>query len=263
MRGGHADPLEVSSNTNVLVIVPTFNERENLPLLVPLILEHEGFRVMVVDDRSPDGTGEIADELSRTYPGRVEVVHRTARRGLGRSYVDAYSRAVATDADLVCQMDADLSHDPKYLPDLVAAAEGHDLVIGSRYLHGVSVVNWPLRRIFLSTFANRYIRAVTRFAVHDCTSGFRCWRRSALAQLRLERVVSDGYSFLIEMLYQATRRGFRITEVPIIFVERREGTSKVSMSVLVESLVMPWRVAWRRIFERTPGPADAVERRER
>lgn len=230
---------------SVLVIIPTYNERENLPGLVQAVLGHAGFRVMVVDDDSPDGTGDVAEALAGQFPGCVEVIHRTGPRGLGRSYLEGFSRAIASNADLICQMDADFSHDPKYLPDMVAAAEEFDLVIGSRYLTGVSVVNWPLHRIALSTFANRYIRAVTRLSVRDCTSGFRCWRGPALAQLPLERIVSDGYAFLVETLYEAARQGCRIGEVPIIFVERRQGQSKLSPRVLVESAITPWRLAWR------------------
>jgi dolichol-phosphate mannosyltransferase len=143
-------------------------------------------------------------------------------------------------------MDADLSHNPEYLPALTAAAADHDLVIGSRYLNGVSVVNWPLHRIFLSAFANRYIRAVTSLTPADCTSGYRCWRREALAKLPLDRMVSDGYAFLVEMLYEARRHGCRIGEVPIIFIERRQGQSKVSRAVLMESLITPWRLIFRR-----------------
>ncbi|MEO6214023.1 MAG: polyprenol monophosphomannose synthase [Vicinamibacterales bacterium] len=231
---------------NVLVVVPTYNERGNLPILVPAVLAHEGFRMLIVDDGSPDGTGQVADELARQFPGRVEVMHRTGQRGLGRSYVDGLRRALETDAELICQMDADLSHGPEYLPALTAAADRFDVVIGSRYLNGVSVVNWPLHRIFLSTFANRYIKTVTRLSPSDCTSGFRCWRRQALARLPLQSVVSDGYAFLIEMLFEADRTGASIGEVPIIFVERRQGQSKVSSAVLIESLITPWRLALRR-----------------
>lgn len=231
---------------NVLVVVPTYNERENLPLLARAVLARDRYRLLVVDDGSPDGTGQVADELAREYPGRVEVMHRTGARGLGRSYIDGLRHAIAQpEVDVICQMDADLSHDPSYLPSLVAAAADHDVVIGSRYLQGISVVNWPLHRIVLSAFANRYIRFVTRLRASDCTSGFRCWRRESLAKLPLDRMVSDGYAFLVEMLFDAHNRGCRIGEVPIIFVERRQGQSKLSGNVLVESVIMPWRLKLR------------------
>jgi dolichol-phosphate mannosyltransferase len=230
---------------NALVVTPTYNERDNLPILVEGVLKHDGFRVLVVDDGSPDGTGAVADGLAAAHPGRVEVLHRTGARGLGRSYVDGLQRALRTDAELIFQMDADLSHNPEYLPALAAAAQQYDMVIGSRYLNGVSVVNWPLRRIFLSAFANRYIRAVTNLSPSDCTSGYRCWRRDALARIPLDRVFSDGYAFLVEMLFRASRAGCRIGEVPIIFVERRQGQSKVSKAVLIESLITPWRLRLR------------------
>jgi dolichol-phosphate mannosyltransferase len=236
----------LESLMNVLVVVPTYNERENLPLLVRGVLAHPGFRMLVVDDGSPDGTGDVADALSAEHPGRIEVMHRTGRRGLGRSYIDGLRKAIGMeDVDLVCQMDADLSHNPEYLPSLTAAAASADVVIGSRYLTGVSVVNWPLHRIFLSTFANRYIRAVTRLSASDCTSGFRCWRREALSKLPLDSMVSDGYAFLVEMLFDAMRQGCRFAEVPIIFVERRQGQSKLSSGVIWESIVMPWRLKLR------------------
>jgi len=231
---------------NALVVIPTYNERDNLPVLAAGILAHEGFRMLVVDDASPDGTGAVADRLAAEHPGRVEVIHRTGQRGLGRSYIDGLQHAIVQGtADYVCQMDADLSHNPEYLPDLVASAATHDLVIGSRYMNGVSVVNWPLHRIFLSAFANRYIRLVTSLSASDCTSGFRCWRREALARLPIANTVSDGYAFLVEMLFDASKRGFRIGEVPIIFVERRVGQSKLSSGVLFESLLMPWRLVFR------------------
>jgi dolichol-phosphate mannosyltransferase len=231
---------------NILIVTPTYNERDNLPVLAAGVLKHDGARLLVVDDGSPDGTGQIADRLALEHPGRVEVMHRTGPRGLGRSYVDGLLHAIQEGrADFICQMDADLSHNPEYLPDLVAAAAANDLAIGSRYLHGVSVVNWPLHRIFLSAFGNRYIRFITGLSASDCTSGYRCWRREALARMPIANMVSDGYSFLVEMLYEAKRRGFRITEVPIIFVERRLGQSKLSSNVLLESLMMPWRLVLR------------------
>jgi dolichol-phosphate mannosyltransferase len=231
---------------DVLVVTPTYNEKENLPLLADGVLKHDGFRLLVVDDASPDGTGAIADTLARQYPGRVDVLHRTGQRGLGRSYVDGLLHALAEGrADYICQMDCDLSHDPAYLPSLVAAAASNDLVIGSRYMNGgVSVVNWPVNRILLSAFGNRYIRLITKLSASDCTSGYRCWRREALAQLPIAAMVSDGYSFLVEMLYEAKQRGFRIAEAPIIFVERRLGQSKLSSNVLIESLIMPWRLTF-------------------
>jgi dolichol-phosphate mannosyltransferase len=232
---------------NALVVVPTYNERDNLPVLARGVLAHPGFRMLIVDDGSPDGTGDVADALVSEYPGRVEVMHRTGKRGLGRSYIDGLRHTLAsTDAELICQMDADLSHNPEHLPALTAAASTADVVIGSRYLNGVSVVNWPLHRIFLSTFANRYIRAVTRLSATDCTSGFRCCRREALARLPLDKMVSDGYAFLVEMLYDAAQNGCRIGEVPIIFVERRVGQSKLSSNVIAESVIMPWRLKLRR-----------------
>ena len=227
---------------NAAVVIATYNERDNLGGLVSAILQHDGYRIIVVDDHSPDGTGMLADDLCATFAGRVSVIHRTGARGLGRSLVAGLQRALATGADLIFQMDADFSHDPKYLPDLAAAAADADLVLGSRYLRGVSVVNWPLHRIVLSSFANRYIRAITRLEVTDCTTGFRCWRREALGRLPLEALISDGYAFLVEQLYVARRMGCRVREVPIIFVERREGSSKISSRVLLESAIVPWRL---------------------
>lgn len=238
----------MSETPRVLVVTPTYNERDNLPVLVRRVMAlGPSYQMLVVDDASPDGTGAVADALAAEFPGRVHVLHRTGKRGLGRSYVDALSQAVTMDVDAVCQMDADFSHDPAYLPDLVRGLfeGGHDVVIGSRYLHGVSVVNWPLRRLILSTFSNRYVRAITGLPSRDCTSGYRCWRREALARLPLRQFVSDGYAFLVEMLYQAMGAGCRIGEVPIIFVERREGQSKMSRGVILEGVVVPWRLVLR------------------
>jgi dolichol-phosphate mannosyltransferase len=230
---------------SILVVIPTYNERDSLPELVPQVLAIPDTRVLVVDDDSPDGTGRIADELAARHEGRVEVLHRQGPRGLGHAYVAGIRRALKNDARLICQMDADLSHDPQYLPSMVKAAESYDLVIGSRYLRGVSVVNWPLRRLALSTAANRYIRFVTGLPVKDCTSGYRCWRREALERMHMERVHSQGYAFLVETLHTAWLAGSRITEVPIIFVERRQGSSKLSSGTLLESVLMPWRLRLR------------------
>lgn len=226
-----------------LVIVPTFNERDNLPILAAALMKYPNVSLLVVDDDSPDGTGAIADGLAHDYPGRVDVLHRTERPGLGRSYIDGIRHALDRPVDVICQMDCDLSHDPRQLPDLLAATERADVVIGSRYVPGGGVVNWPLRRRLLSRFANVYIRLVTRLHAHDCTSGYRCWRRETLASLPLDRFNSDGYSFLVEMLYMAAGMGWRIGEVPITFVERRHGQSKLSSGVLLESALTPWRLA--------------------
>lgn len=229
-----------------LVLVPTYNEKDNLPVLVRDLMTIPNVHVLVLDDQSPDGTGKIGEALAAAFPGRVQVLHRTGQRGLGVSYLEGFRMAIAGDADLVCQMDADLSHDPKYLPDLVAAAaNGADLVIGSRYLNGISVVNWPLRRIILSSFANFYIRTITGLGLRDITTGYRCWRRQALARLPLDGIVSDGYAFLLDVTFMAAHAGLRIVEAPIIFVERRQGASKLSTGVLMESLITPWKLILR------------------
>jgi dolichol-phosphate mannosyltransferase len=229
-------------SASALVVVPTYNERANLPVLVRGLMQYPNVRVLVVDDQSPDGTGDVAASLAREHPGRIEVLHRTGRKGFGRSYIEGIQRALTQPVDLLCQMDADLSHDPKQLPDLIAATAHADVVIGSRYIPGGAIVNWPLRRKILSRIANTYIRGVTRLSARDCTSGYRCWRRSTLAAVPLDRLFSDGYSFLVEMLFVASRSGCRIAEVPITFVERREGESKVSRAVLYESAITPWRL---------------------
>jgi dolichol-phosphate mannosyltransferase len=231
--------------TRALVIVPTFNERDNLPVLAAQLMLQPEVRLLVVDDQSPDGTGAVADDLARAHPGRIEVMHRTGQRGLGRSYIDGIAQGIREPVDLICQMDADLSHDPRHLPALMAAADRADVVIGSRYVPGGAIVNWPRRRRLLSRLANFYIRQITRLDARDCTSGYRCWRREALAAMPLDRFISDGYSFLVEMLFVAGGLGARIAEVPITFVERRQGESKLSRAVLMESALTPWRLVAR------------------
>lgn len=229
-----------------LVIVPTYNERDNLPVVVAALLRIPHVEVLVVDDGSPDGTGDVADVLAGESGGRVSALHRTGPRGLGLSYIDGLQRALRTDATRICQMDADLSHDPADVPRLLAASAHADLVIGSRYVPGGRIENWPKQRMFLSALANRYIRAITRLPINDITSGFRCWRREALQRLPLHQITSDGYAFLVELTWEAMSTGCRITEVPITFVERRHGASKLSGRVLVESALVPWRLAARR-----------------
>jgi dolichol-phosphate mannosyltransferase len=229
-----------------IVIVPTFNEHNNLPVVAAALLRLHDLRLLIVDDASPDGTGAVADTLAAANPGRVAVVHRTGTRDLGLSYIDGMQYALRTDATHICQMDADLSHNPGDVPRLLEASANADLVIGSRYVPGGRVENWPRRRVLLSGFANRYVRAITGLQVHDCTSGFRCWRREAVEQLPLDRILSNGYAFQVELTWEAAANGCRIVEEPITFVDRREGISKVSSGVLLESALMPWRLAVRR-----------------
>ena len=216
-----------------------------MPLLIAALLSHPAVRVLVVDDNSPDGTADVAGALAASNSERVSVLRRTGARGLGRSYVEGMQLALRSDATHVCQMDADFSHDPAELPRLLAAGGSADLVIGSRYVAGGTLRNWPVHRVLLSTVANWYVRSITRLPVHDCTSGFRCWSRDLLARLPLAGIVSDGYAFQVEMTWEARAAGGRIVEVPITFVERRQGRSKLSGRVIGESIVLPWRLAAR------------------
>jgi len=234
--------------TSAIVIVPTYNERANVPVLIDGLMQHKGVRVLVVDDQSPDGTADVVEALGTQYEGRVSVLRRTGKRGFGRSYLEGIERSLKEPVDVLCQMDADLSHDPRQLPALIDAVanQGADVAIGSRYIPGGAIVNWPLRRLILSRFANMYVRTITGLSPHDCTSGYRCWRKSVLASLPLNRLVSDGYSFVVEILFLAARNGRRIVEVPITFVERREGESKISRAVILESAIMPWKLIARR-----------------
>jgi dolichol-phosphate mannosyltransferase len=235
-----------------LVIVPTYNERENLPVVVERLLAVPLLKVLVVDDHSPDGTGQVADDLAANSD-RVRVLHRTGVRGFGRSYVEGMQLALTTGATHVFQMDADLSHDPFDIPRLLEAAAEADLVLGSRYVAGGQLQNWAVHRVLLSGFANRYVRAITRLPIHDCTSGFRCWRRELLERMPLGSIVSDGYAFQVEMAWEAYRAGARIVEVPITFVERRHGASKLSGRVIAESVLLPWRLAARPRTSTLPG----------
>jgi dolichol-phosphate mannosyltransferase len=225
-----------------VVVVPTYNERENLPDLVTELLRISGLGVIVVDDNSPDGTGELADRLAAQAGGRVSVLHRTGARGFGRSYIDGMQLALRNGASHICQMDADFSHDPNDIPRLLSASGQADLVVASRYVPGGAVQNWPAHRRALSLCGNWYVRAITHLPVEDATSGFRCWRSELLQRLPLDRIGSNGYAFQIEMVWEAARVGARITEIPITFVERRLGVSKMTGGVIAEAVWLPWRL---------------------
>ena len=228
-----------------LVIIPTYNELENLPRIVPQVLQQgPGFEVLVVDDNSPDGTGRLADEMAASDP-RIHVLHREGKLGLGTAYVAGFKWAISNAFDYAFEMDADFSHDPAHLPLLLKAAEDADLVIGSRYLEGrVTVLNWPMARLLLSYFANVYARRVTGLKLWDCTAGYRCYRRTVLEALDLDQVKSNGYSFQIEMSFRAAHKGFRLKEIPILFTDRAEGASKMSRSIVWEAVFMVWRLRW-------------------
>jgi dolichol-phosphate mannosyltransferase len=228
-----------------VVVVPTYNERENIASMMEALLRIEGIRVLVVDDASPDGTGDEAERVAAVSGGRASVLHRRGTRGLGLSYVDGMRTALGAGATHVCQMDADFSHDPADVPRLLEASRDADLVIGSRYVPGGQLRNWAFHRVALSALANQYVRAITRLPVRDCTSGFRCWRRELLERLPLGRMLSDGYAFQVEMAWEAHLAGAHISEVPIVFIERRQGASKMSGRVIVESMLLPWRLAAR------------------
>jgi dolichol-phosphate mannosyltransferase len=225
-----------------IVVIPTYNERDNLERLARQILSQDpSLHLLVVDDNSPDGTGALADRLA-AETGRVHVLHRAGKLGLGSAYREGFRVALDMGAEFVVQMDADFSHDPSILPVFFDSMREYDLVIGSRYLNGVSVVNWPLRRLMLSYFASVYTRVITRLTISDCTSGFKCFRRSALEAIDLTRVRSDGYSFQIEMNYRCVEHGFRVTEVPIIFIDRHAGSSKMSKRIVREAVLMVWKL---------------------
>ncbi len=233
------------SEGRFLVIVPTYDERENLPRKVPLILEQdERLEVLVVDDASPDGTGELADEMAAADP-RIHVLHRAGKEGLGRAYLAGFGWGLERDYDLLFEMDADISHPPDALPRFIEAATRHDVVIGSRYVGGrANVVNWPISRLFISVFGSWYARMVTRMPVHDATGGFNCWRREVLEAVGLDRVQSNGYAFQIELKFRAWRKGFELVEIPILFTERDTGNSKMSKKILREAI---WRVWWLKL----------------
>ena len=236
--------------SRVIVVIPTYNEIENLPLLAPKVLAQDPrIELLIVDDSSPDGTGKLADDLARQNP-RVHVLHREAKQGLGPAYRAGLRRALELGADFVIQMDADFSHPPETLPALLAEIETQDVVLGSRYLNGITVVNWPIERILISWFGNWYARKVTGLPISDTTGGFRCIRRELLEQVGFERIRSNGYAFQIELNYRFMKHHARVKEIQFFFLDRTRGTSKLTLRIALEAF---WIVWWLRI-------ADALHR---
>jgi dolichol-phosphate mannosyltransferase len=231
------------SEPRYLVIIPTYNERDNLPRIVPHVLSQDPrLDILIVDDDSPDGTGELAEELS-AQDLRVHVLHRPGKEGLGQAYLSGFRWGLERDYELLFEMDADLSHPARKLPEMIRAAEDHDVVIGSRYVgKRVNVVNWPVSRLLLSYFGSWYARTITRLPVSDATGGFNCFRRRVLESLNLDRIQSNGYAFQIELKLRSWRKGFRIVETPIVFTERDTGESKMSKKIVREAVWKVWKL---------------------
>lgn len=225
-----------------VVVIPTYNECENLEKLTTKVLaQDESISILIVDDNSPDGTGDLADKMVAVNP-KISVLHRPGKLGLGSAYREGFRLAMQQGADYVVEMDADFSHDPEILPHFLQKMANFDLVIGSRYLNGVSVVNWPIRRLILSYSASVYTRLITGLKISDCTSGFKCFSRKVLDRINLDEIKSDGYSFQIEMNFRCVEQGFRVGEVPIIFIDRHAGSSKMSKKIVREAVIMVWKL---------------------
>ena len=232
-----------------LVIIPTYNERENIVNVLDTVLGLgiANLDVLVIDDASPDGTAQIVKDYQQKNP-RVYLIERPGKMGLGTAYVQGFKFALERDYDYIMEMDADLSHDPHEIPNFLKAAQEADLVIGSRYLTGVNVINWPLRRLFLSVMASKYTKFITGMPISDCTSGFKLFRRKVLESIPLDQVRSNGYSFQIEMNFKAWKRGFRIKEIPIIFYDRTVGSSKMNKKIMIEAALMVWKLKIASLF---------------
>lgn len=236
-----------------IVVIPTYNERDNVVRLAAEVLaQHPSIQILFVDDNSPDGTGAIVDDLAMADE-RIKVIHRPGKLGLGSAYRAGFKVALESGADYLVEMDADFSHDPTILPVFIETIQHCDLVIGSRYLNGVSVVNWPIRRLMLSVFASLYTRVITGLPVKDCTSGFKCFRRSTIEAIDLDTVGSDGYSFQIEMNYRCMEKGLKIAEVPIIFIDRHAGSSKMSKKIVREAIFLVWKLKLATLMKRILG----------
>jgi dolichol-phosphate mannosyltransferase len=242
----HNKTLELGLKS--LVIIPTYNEKQNIVAMLQALLSLpvQGLEILIVDDRSPDGTGDVVAEFAESER-RVHLLRREKKMGLGTAYVAGFRYALQQDFEFILEMDADFSHDPKDVPRLLDEISSCDLVIGSRYINGVNVVNWPLSRLLLSYFASMYTRAVTGLKIRDCTSGFKCFRRRVLESINLDSIQSDGYSFQIEMHFRAVHKGFVVRELPIIFIDRRAGISKMSKKIVREAVWMVWRLKWMQL----------------
>ena len=239
------------SEERFLVVIPTYDEIENLPRIVPRVIEQDPrIEVLVVDDNSPDGTGDLAREMAGSEP-RVHVLRRAGKEGLGRAYIAGFRWGLERGYDLLFEMDADLSHEPSSLPDFIEHAEAADVVVGSRYVGGrVTVMNWPMGRLLVSYFGSWYARTITRLPLRDATGGFNCWRREVLLALDLDRVQSNGYAFQIELKLRAWRKGFRLVEIPIVFTERDTGESKMSKRIVREAVWRVWKLRLLDLFGR-------------
>jgi dolichol-phosphate mannosyltransferase len=235
-----------------LVVVPTYNEHENLPALAQRLLALPvPVDLLVVDDNSPDGTGKLADELAAKHPS-IHVLHRTEKSGLGRAYIAGFKWALERDYDFVFELDGDFSHNPDDIPMFLEAAKDADLVLGSRYLNGIRIVNWPLRRLALSKCAANYVRIITGMPFTDPTGGYKCFSRRALLGINLQEINSNGYSFQVETTHRLWRQGLKVVEVPIVFTERVHGHSKMSGHIIQEALIMVWRLWFQNKMRRRP-----------
>ena len=244
---------------HTLIVMPTYNERENLPLMAERLLSLAAkVHLLVVDDNSPDGTGQLADELAAGHP-EIHVLHRQAKSGFGRAYLAGFKWALERDYEFVFEMDGDFSHNPDDIPAFLEAAKGADLVLGSRYINGIRIINWPLSRLMLSKGAATYVRLITGMPFTDPTGGYKCFRRRALQAINLDAVQSNGYSFQIELTHKLWRQGMKIVEVPIIFTERAQGHSKMSGHIIREAVFMVWRLWFQNGCRRKPRKRDAKQ----
>ncbi len=247
----HKREKDTSPIEKILVVMPTYNEKDNIERIVPAVLsQDERIDMLIVDDSSPDGTGEIVDRIAESNP-RVDVIHREGKQGLGTAYVRGFKYSLENGYDLTFEMDADFSHDPAYLPKVIAAAEeGYDLIVGSRWVHGGGIEDWPKSREILSRLASMYSKLVTWMPVHDTTAGFQAFRRRVFENLNLDGIRSDGYSFQIETKFKVWRKGFRIKEIPIIFKDREHGVSKINRKIVYEAFFIVWLLRLEALFGR-------------